>query len=134
VSVWAATQKLVYGLLVADAGVHAYVADRVYDGVPADPVYPYISFGPSDCVSDDAECIVGRMETMQIDVWSSDQSRMRIAKEICDTVKAALHETTGSLDAGALVLIRVETMRVQPDPDGIMAHGIVPVTLMVEES
>lgn len=129
-SVWAATQRLIYELLVADAGVHAFVADRIYDGVPDDPVWPYISFGPSDVVEDDAECWEGQIETLQIDVWASDQSRSWRVKSICEAVQSALHEKDGTLVSGRLLMMRVGGMRVQPDPpDGIVAHGIVRVEI-----
>lgn len=131
-TVWSATQKAVFELLVADAEVHALVADRIYDGVPEDPVWPYVSFGPSDVptYSDGASCVEGRTEALQIDVWSSAQGRLRLAKEVCDAVAAALHLARPDLTHGRLHEMRVTSMRVRPDADGITAHGVV--ALLIE--
>ena len=131
-SVLSATQKAVYDALVANENVHAFVADRIYDGVPENAPYPYISFGPSDWVEDGAECIEGFLETMQIDVWSSNQSRLWIAKDICAAVHGALHKAKLAIDPGAIVSVWVPSMRVQPEPDGITARGIVLVRMEIE--
>ena len=133
-SVSAALQKLAFDTLIADAGVGALVGDRIYDGVPKDAGFPYVSFGPTDVVPDDAECFDARMETVQIDVWPREHARLRVSKAICDAIKAALHDLSGTLEAGALQSCRVTRMQVMPDPDGITAHGIVAVQAMVQES
>lgn len=133
-SVWAAAQKAIYAALVADAGVHGFVADRIYDGVPAEPASPFVAFGPSDVVIEDDACgDVHRQEVMQIEVWSSDQARLRICKQVCDAVKAALHRQQFAMDDGAMVVTLVRSMAVRPDPDGIIAQGLVSLQLDLQE-
>jgi len=127
-------QKMIYDRLIADPDVSQFVADRVYDGPPPGAEFPYVSFGPSDFTPDDAECIVGREETIQLDVWSNDSGRLNPCKEIADTVKASLHEFAGALTVHALVSLRVTSVRVFLDPDGITAHGVLTVTALVEEN
>src|SRR5688500_11924265 len=46
------------------------IAQRVYDFVPTEPEFPYVSLGPDQVVSDDADCITGFEITLQIDAWS----------------------------------------------------------------
>ncbi len=125
-------QRAVYDALVADSAVAALVAGRVYDGVPKDAPFPYIVFGPSDWSRDDADCIEGRRETVQIDIWSRDQKRLRIAKEIADAVDEALHKASLVLTDNALVSIEVTRGQVMPDQDGITAHAIVEIEALVE--
>ncbi len=127
-------QKMVFDRLVADPAVHAFVADRVYDGPPVNAVLPYVSFGPSDYSPDDAQCIVAREETLQIDIWANDGRKVWKCREITDAVKKSLHEFAGAMTVHALVSMRVTFVRVFLDPDGITAHGVVVVTAMIEEN
>ena len=127
-------QALIYDRLVADAGVHAVCGDRIYDNVPRDVDFPNATFGPSDVVEDDAECITGRIETVQLDCWSRQQGRMKEVKSLADAVKAALHEYAGEMTVNALVEMRVTGLRFFKDKDNITAHGVVTVECMVEES
>ena len=134
-SISAALQKLIYDALVADTGVHSYVADKIYDGVPDDAEFPYVSFGPTDWEKDDADCVEGRRETIQIDVWSRDQARLRICKEIVDAVSDALDDFDGDMaDPYALAGMDVMRGQVMPDPDGITAHGVLVVQCMTERT
>jgi Protein of unknown function (DUF3168) len=128
-----ALQKLVYDLLVADAGVGALVGGRIYDRPSATVAAPYVSFGPSDYVPDDEECINGRIEALQIDAWSEAQDGKREGKAICDAIKAALHDAVGSLSVGALVTMRVVLVRVFDDADGRTTHGVVQIEAVIEE-
>jgi hypothetical protein len=132
-SVSVSLQDLILAKLQADAGVTAIVADRIVDGPDEDTEFPYISFGPMDFTPDDADCIFGREETVQLDCWSRDQGRKWPCKQLVDAVKAALHDTEGELTAGALVQMRVTLIRVFDDPDNLTAHGVVQVTATTEE-
>lgn len=129
-----ALQVLIYERLVADVTVGALVGDRIYDRPPATVPVPYITFGPSDYVPDDDECIDGRIETVQLDVWSEAQDGKRECKAIVDAVKAALHDAEADLDSGALNTMRVVLVRVFDDPDGRTTHGIVQVECMIDEA
>ena len=98
------------------------------------PVYPYISFGPSDLVPDDADLITGREETVQIDIWSQQHGALIEARQIVDAVKGALHKAPPALEDHALVGLEVILARVMLDRDGVTAHGIVQLTAFVEEN
>ncbi len=133
-SVSAELQKLIYDTLVADAAVGALVGDRIYDGSPSDSEFPCITFGPSDSVPDDMECVNARTESIQLDVWARSQGRMRPCREIMDAVRDALHLADLSLTTNSLVLIRVDGMRLFMDADGITAHGVITVEADVEQN
>jgi len=132
-SVSNALQTLIFQRLTTQAGVVALVGTRTYDHPPADVSFPYLSFGASDVTEDDADCITGRIETVQIDVWSRAKDGKREAKAIADAVKDALHRWDGNMTTGALAMMRVVLVRVIDDPDGITSHGIVQVECHVEE-
>ncbi len=128
-----ALQKLIFDLLVASGPVGALVGDKIYDRPGATVPAPYITFGPSDYVPDDDECIDGRIETVQLDVWSEAQDGKRECKAIVDAIRVVLHDAVGNLDVGALVTMRVTLSRVFDDPDGRTTHGIVQVESVIEE-
>lgn len=126
-------QRLLYATLTADAAVMA-LANRVYDKVselPYGTKNSYISFGPTDSVEDDAECITGVEVTCQIDVWSRADGALE-CKKLTDLVRKALHRQSLTLTTNALVDVWVTLTRVFPDPSG-EHHGVVTVTCMVEE-
>ncbi len=135
-----ALQRMIVAVLKADAAVSAVMGARVYDEAPTDAVFPMIEIGASDFRPDDdigdgsGPCIVGREETVQIDVWHRDQGRRGPCRASVDAVYAALHRADAALDDPyALVAITVELARVMGDPDGITAHGVVQVTAVVED-
>lgn len=126
-------QALIYQRLTSDAGVQAIVGNRVYDNPIGKDTFPYISFGPSDVVEDDADCIAGRIETIQIDCWSRYQGGFREVKSLADAVKKALHRYSGTLTVNALVEMTVESIRFFRDPDGATSHGVITLQAIVEE-
>lgn len=128
-----ALQTLIFNLLVGDAGVGALVGDKIYDRPSATVTAPYVTFGASDYVPDDHECIDGRVETIQLDVWSEAQDGKREAKAIVDAIRNCLHDATGNLTVGALVTMRVALARVFDDPDGRTTHGVIQIEAEIEE-
>ena len=129
-----ALQAMVVTRLKADAAVTAIVGQKVYDKPPASVAAPYVSIGPSDYVPDDADCVDGRIETLQLDCWSQAQDGQREVKELTGAVKKSLHRYAGSLAVGALTSLEVVQVRHLEDPDGITLHGIVVVEAMIEEA
>lgn len=127
-------QGLIYQRLVADDAVGALCHDRIYDRVPENRVFPYISFGPSDTIEDDAECITGEVETLQIDCWSRYDGGYKEVKDMTGAVKSALHLYAGELATDALVELRVVGIRHFRDPDGLTSHGVVTVQAIMEEA
>ncbi|PZX19816.1 uncharacterized protein DUF3168 [Palleronia aestuarii] len=124
-------QKVVFEALIADPSVSAIVGDRIVDGRP--DAYPCCTFGPRDTVFEDAECIIGRTETLQIDCWVVDGGRTRGAAALADAVKAALHRQDFALDTHALVSLRVTAQRAFLDADGLTGHGVVTIEADIEE-
>ena len=107
------------------------VAGRVYDGPSETAQMPFISIGPSYFTPDDAECIRGRSETLQIDVWGSSKPNRAAVKDAVDQVYDALH---GWEDTAALTMspLWVSLVRVMDDVQQDIIHGVVQVEAMVE--
>lgn len=132
-SVSVSLQDLVLALLKSAPAVIEIVDDRIIDGPDEETTFPFVSFGADDSVRDDAECIPGRQQTLQLDCWSRDQGKLWPCKQLVDAVIGALHEAEGELTVGALVSLRVVLARTFLDSDGKTAHGVVQVTATVEE-
>ena len=107
------------------------VSGRVYDGPSETAHMPYVSIGPSYFTPDDAECIRGRSETLQIDIWGSSKPNRAAVKDAVDQVYDALH---GWGDTAALTMspLRVSLGRVIDDVQQDIIHGVVQVEAMVE--
>ena len=107
------------------------VAGRVYDGPSETATMPFVSIGPSYFTPDDVECIPGRNETLQIDVWGASKPNRAAVKDAVDQVYDALH---GWEDTAALTMspLRVSLVRVMDDPQQGIIHGVVQVEVILE--
>lgn len=122
-----AVQKALFDLWVADAGVHALVADRIHDRPPPEPTFPYVSFGPVQTL-DREECAASVEVALQIDVWSravGSVEAKRIAAVLRDAVRTANAAGSLTLPGWHLPIIRFRDTRVMRDPDGLTTHAVV---------
>lgn len=114
------------------SAVQALIGTRIYDPVPIGATFPYVSLGPDDLISDDADCITGFEITVQIDVWSR-QPGFKEAKQISDAVREALHDYDFNLSVNASVLFEHRITRNLRDPDGLTNHAVMTFTGFVEK-
>lgn len=117
------------------ARIKAQVPDlggRVYDKATEGTVYPFASMGPSDWVDESVECIKARSVSLQIDVWGS-RSNKGALEDLTDDVATALD---GFADEDRLTMhpIRIASVQVMDDPDGMTVHGIVRIEVDVESN
>ena len=121
-------QKLIVARLISSVPA---VSGRVYDGPSETAQMPFISIGPSYFTPDDAECIPGRNETLQIDVWGASKPNRAAVKDAVDEVVDALE---GYADTAALTMhpLSVALVRIMDDPQAGVVHGVVQVEAMVE--
>lgn len=125
-------QDALYDFLIGHAALTAFVGDRVYDNVPPDPAFPYISFGSSDFVAVKSQCLTERDDTFQIDVWTRHHDAKRPCREIVEVVVAALVDADLSLPSYGVVSLEVELARVIDDPAPNVAHGIIQITCLID--
>ena len=127
-------QEFITAQLRASAELTALVGTGIYDNVPDNAAYPYVSYGPSDFTPDDADCVAGRVVGFQIDCWSQAQGAKVEAKKICEAIYTAVHNVSGNLTAHALVSMEVVRVRVFPDQNPLVIHGVVQVEAMLEQN
>lgn len=109
----------------------ALIGTRIYDEVPLGAPRPYVSFGPTDALSDDADCIDADEVTTQIDVWSDVGGSVE-CRRITGLVRLALKDSI-ELSGNALVLLEHDTTRVFRDADGKTYHGAITMRSVIEQ-
>lgn len=125
-------QGAIIATLKADATVAALVGDRVFDTVTPEAAFPYITYGPTTVLEDDADCITGHEVGIQIHSWSREVGTPE-AKRINDAIHAALHNNDAvTLAQNALVYLQHRTSQTFRDPDGITNHGVLQFEAFIE--
>jgi len=122
--------------LKADSTVSAYCGARVYDRPPDGTIVsPYISMGPADATTDDADCIDGLEVNLQVDCYSYGAGEAFGSAEVSKlsgAVRSALHEAEFMLAANALASIRHRITRCTREGDGTTNRAIITITAFVE--
>jgi len=124
-------QGAIVARLKADTGIIALVDDRVYETIPIDTPFPYVSYAGSSETEDDADCILGSAISVQIDAWSRTVGFPE-CKRVCDAVRNALHDIDLELSINALVMIEHRQIRIFRDPDGLTNHGVIEFEAFIE--
>ncbi|MDX0973537.1 DUF3168 domain-containing protein [Sinorhizobium medicae] len=124
-------QVAIVSRLKATAAVTALIGQRVYDSVPPDAAFPYVTVGEGDETSDDVDCVTGFEIALDVDVWSRAVGFPE-AKQISDTVRRALLDPEMTLPANALVYFRHRQTRFIRDPDG-SSHAVLSFEAFAEQ-
>lgn len=125
-------QGAIVARLKAYPALSSIVESRVYDQVPAEVVFPYLSWGPDQSVSDDADCIAAFEVSIQIDAWSRAVGLPEV-KQIAEAVRSALHDHDLALAENALVSIQHRQTRNFRDPDGLTSHAVIEFVALIEQ-
>ncbi len=129
-----ALQKAVIDALQAHSELAALTDGEISENAVSSFDYPYVTLGPSSFVPDDADCISGRIETVQVDCWSRIGGSLTEARKMLDMAYAALHEVTLVLpDPYAAVDGEAVLARAFSEPDRKTAHGVLQVSFSLED-
>jgi hypothetical protein len=121
-------QGVIYAALTA-----ANVASgRIYDRVPNDPTFPYITIGDEQVIDDGTTCQDGWEVYPDVHCWSrpSNGSKAEV-KELAAAVVAAVTGIS-SVSGFSLVSITHETTRVFRDPDGLTEHAVCSFRALID--
>lgn len=125
-------QVAIVSRLKATPAVTAVIGDRVFDNVPEDADFPYVTVGDGDETSDDVDCINGFEISLDIDVWSRDVGFPE-AKTISDAIRRALTSPDITIPTNALVYFRHRQTRFLRDPDGLTSHAVMTFEAFAEQ-
>ena len=127
-------QKSVYGALIADAGLLGLLgAPRVYDDVPMDAAYPYVTIGETAIRDWSTGTEEGGEHILTLHVWSRGAGRKE-AQVIMDAVRAALHGAPLAVSGHLLINFRHELSEARRETDGETYHGLVRFRAVTEPS
>ena len=123
-SSWA-LQKGIFNALVNDATLTTLLGGQhVYDDVPQDASFPYLTLGQSVARDWSTGSEDGQEHVLTLHVWSRAGGKKE-AHEIVGAVRDALHDVALQLTDHQLVNLRHEFSDTRRDPGGELYHGIV---------
>lgn len=131
-----ATGELQYAIvqtLLNDADVRAIIDNRVFDSVPADAKFPYVSIGATSTTTTSYDCFEIDEITIQLDAWSRERGFKEV-KELSSAVRHALIKNDLTLENNELISIKHELTREIRDPDGLTSHGIIQFEANIQRS
>ncbi len=119
-----ALQKAIYAHLAADEGVAALVAARIYDNVPGDTGFPYVTLGEAFVADWSTGDAPGAEHRLAFNAYSRNGGHSE-AKAILGALNAALHDTDLVLDGFTLVNMRFVEAETRREPDGATWRGTI---------
>lgn len=123
-------QGAIISRLRAYAPVSALVGSRVYDIAPQGAPFPHIAIGPSNFVSDDADCISSGEAMIQVDAWSDYAGQMEV-RQMADAIRKAFRDYEFTLATNALVTF--DHWRTDYTANGEIKHASVRFTAIIEQ-
>ncbi|RJG46502.1 DUF3168 domain-containing protein [Mesorhizobium sp. DCY119] len=130
-------QGVIIQRLRSFAAVTALVGQKSYDQPPLDQngnvqatTYPYISIGPSNFQSEDADCIDGGEVMIQIDAWSIEPGHPQV-RNIADAIRKAFRGSDITLAQNALATF--EHWRTDYIANGTLKQASVRFTAIIEQ-
>lgn len=126
-----ALQKAIYARLSSDAALAALVAARIYDNVPGDAGFPYMTLGEaqvSDWSTGDSE---GAEHRLAFHAYSRSGGRAE-AKDILGAINGALHDAGLTPEGAQLVSLRFLDAETRREPDGTTWRGTIRFRALTE--
>lgn len=128
-------QQAVYSALTGASAVTALLASAsaVYNHVPQDSAFPYITFGVDTAADWGTKTEQGQAHTLDVHVWSRYRGTKE-ARQVLAAVYGVLHEQPGALSVSGhtVVEVRYRFSRVVRDPDGLTYHGVAQYQVLTE--
>lgn len=109
------------------ARIKAATGLEVYDNVPTDAVFPYVTFGNITALSAASKDIRFFEYTVTLHVWDRSNGSIR-TRNIMSDISDDLDNTTLSMPANQPV-VYFESATVIKDPDNITNHGVLRLTV-----
>lgn len=118
---------------MADAGLQAIVAARVYDDPPLGVTFPYITIGHIESKPVDASERAALEHGLTLHVWSRYGGRAE-ALEVIAALRGCLHNAALNVADRRLVLLFAQFADVFRSGDGITTHGVLRLRAITESA
>ncbi|MCK8685365.1 DUF3168 domain-containing protein [Pseudomonas umsongensis] len=120
-----ALQVALFDRLVAE------VSCPIYDSVPMDASFPYVSLDYEISSNDDSLASRRDIRLFYLSVWSDFKGQEEV-KRLMAEIDAATHERPLPLTAGRVVSIRVDRKQTNREPDGVTCQGSVTLRIITQ--
>jgi hypothetical protein len=118
--------------LIAHTPLTALVGQRVYDFVPSNATFPYLTLDLSEMIEDDNACGLNWEAVVRVHIWSRAKGRAE-ASGIAGPVRAAL-DTVSALTGYVITVNQYRSTRPLTESDGLTTHFIVEQRLRIRRS
>lgn len=120
-----ALQKAVFTALSGSASLSSLIgAGKIYDDVPRDADFPYLTFGQSQVRDWSTASDTGHEHIFTLHVWSRENGRREV-QEVMGVLEEVLHDTELMLDGHRLINLRHEFAESRRELDGDTYRGII---------
>ena len=125
-----ALQGAIVARLKADGDVTALLGARIYNAVPPNAVFPYLSWADDQVLDESTDCHDDVEVFTTLDVWARQTdaaptpARVQ-AKRIAHAIRQSLNGAEFDLPDNSLILIEHNSTRVLTDPDGTTIHAVI---------
>lgn len=130
-----AVQDALYTALAAEPALQLYLGNpaRIYDHVPPDASFPFLTCGAVQAESYDTSDHQGLSQQMVLHVWSRERGRKE-TKLILDALYQKLHLGSLTISGQKLLLCRFRSASIELDDDGLTYHGIAIYQFITQNS
>lgn len=117
-------QQAIYSALLADTGLSALVASRIYDDVPQDVTFPYVTLGEVTVREWNTASDAGAEHGLVLHAWSRAHGRKEV-KEILSAINNALDQAALAVAGFQLINLQFVSADMRREKDGETYHGII---------
>ena len=119
-----ALQKAIYAHLSADTAIVALVGTRLFDNVPGDASFPYLTLGEAQVDDWSTGDEGGSEHFLSLHVFSRAGGRAE-AKSILGAARSALHDASLTLEGFQLINLRFLSAETRRESDGATWRGTI---------
>ncbi|WP_353641321.1 DUF3168 domain-containing protein [Mesorhizobium sp. WSM2239] len=122
-------QKAIFAALITETAV----ADgRIYDRVPENPTFPYVTIGDAQVINDGNSCGDGWEVFEDVHLWSRPESGSKVeVKDLAPSVVSRL-ATTLAVTGFVVILAELNSSRTFRDPDGLTEHSVLTFRFLLD--
>lgn len=126
-------QRAIVTRLKASADLQALIGNpiRLFEEVPPDPQFKYVTIGPVQRLPDLAECIDGAEMFLDFHVFSRSKGYPE-CKAVGSVLIEELHDASLTLAEHRCVLLHLSDERYFIEPDNQTKHGVITFRALVE--
>lgn len=119
-------QQAIYNAVTQDGTVKTLIGDpaRVYDDVPADTIFPYVTLGDISTIDRSTSTERGFAHSVTLHAWSRYGGRKEV-KDVMAAIQDVLHDAALAPTNHTLISLFFQASDVFRDPDGETYHGVM---------